>query len=409
MSLKRLTHRIWVLPYDGYRDRPNLFYIHGDRRSLAVDAGASPAHVEEFYSALQAENLPLPDVTVLTHWHWDHTFGLCAVPGETIATEATAQKLAQVQSWVWDRPAMQQRELKGEDIAFCNMHIMREYQNLDKIRVELPRRSLSQDETLQLGGMEVQLLVRPSPHSEDSLLVYVPGEKTLIVGDADCEDFYDGIQMYHEETLSQWIELLKGVEYELHLLGHGEPSTKEEKLLHLGAKLEACRRDGEGRKQVEAFRGDYIPKMRRLVGHAPLMGTGCSVFVENEKGELLLQKRRDNGCWAPPGGAMNMGEIAEETARREAWEEAGIVVGQMRLFGVYTGEERYIYYPNGDICYYTLLVFISNDYVGDPMQNTNEAVEHRFFARDQLPENLNSCDKRSILDWAAGVTGVVCQ
>jgi len=104
-----------------------------------------------------------------------------------------------------------------------------------------------------------------------------------------------------------------------------------------------------------------------------------------------------------------MGETAMEAARREAWEEAGVVVGEMQLLGVYTGEDRYIYYPNGDICYCTLIAFVSRDYVGDPMQDTDEALEHRFFARDQLPENLNRCDERSILDWAAGVTHVVCE
>jgi hypothetical protein len=81
----------------------------------------------------------------------------------------------------------------------------------------------------------------------------------------------------------------------------------------------------------------------------------------------------------------------------------------MRLLGVYTGEDRYIFYPNGDVCYCTLIAFVSNDYVGDPMQNTDEAVEHRFFAKDQLPDNLNRCDERSIRQWAAGELGVVCQ
>ncbi len=38
------------------------------------------------------------------------------------------------------------------------------------------------------------------------------------------------------------------------------------------------------------------------------MTTGCGVIIENEKGEILLQKRRDNGCWGLPGGAMEIGE-----------------------------------------------------------------------------------------------------
>jgi len=409
MSLKQITDRIWVLPYDQRTDRPNLYYIRGDEGSLAVDAGASPAHVETFYAALQKQGLPLPDYTVITHWHWDHTFGLCAVRGETMATETTQQKLAQVMNWAWDRRAMMRREKTGEDIAFCNMHIMLEYGDPQQIRVVQAQTTLKEDLTLALGGVTAELLVRPSPHSEDSLVVYVPEEAALLVGDGDCEDLYQGQGMYEEAGLASWIDFLTGLEYLHHLNGHGDPMEKEGAVGYLQVQMEDCRREAEGRKLVRAYRNDYIRKLRRDVGHAPLMMAGCTVLLENEKGEILLQKRRDNGCWAPPGGAMEMGETAMEAARREAWEEAGVVVGEMQLLGVYTGEDRYIYYPNGDICYCTLIAFVSRDYVGDPMQDTDEALEHRFFARDQLPENLNRCDERSILDWAAGVTHVVCE
>ena len=69
MALIRLTERIWYYPYEEARDRPNLGYIRGDRWSLAVDAGHSDAHVAEFYQALYEAGLPLPKLTVLTHWH----------------------------------------------------------------------------------------------------------------------------------------------------------------------------------------------------------------------------------------------------------------------------------------------------------------------------------------------------
>ena len=41
--------------------------------------------------------------------------------------------------------------------------------------------------------------------------------------------------------------------------------------------------------------GDYIMDMRKRVGHIPLMQCGASVIVENERGEILLQQRSDNG------------------------------------------------------------------------------------------------------------------
>lgn len=45
---------------------------------------------------------------------------------------------------------------------------------------------------------------------------------------------------------------------------------------------------------IEKYRGNYIAEMRKLVGHAPLRTIGCGVIIENDKGEILLQRRRDN-------------------------------------------------------------------------------------------------------------------
>ena len=76
MELQRISDRVWVYPYEEERDRPYLGYVRGDRWSFAVDAGHSSDHTESFYNALRSAGLPLPSLTVLTHWHWDHSFGM---------------------------------------------------------------------------------------------------------------------------------------------------------------------------------------------------------------------------------------------------------------------------------------------------------------------------------------------
>ena len=74
---------------------------------------------------------------------------------------------------------------------------------------------------------------------------------------------------------------------------------------------------------------EYIKNMRKLIGHAPIMICGVSVIVVNEKGQLLLQKRRDNGCWGYHGGCMEIYETTEETAKRELLEETGLVADKL--------------------------------------------------------------------------------
>ena len=79
--------------------------------------------------------------------------------------------------------------------------------------------------------------------------------------------------------------------------------------------------------------------MRELVGSRPIMQCGASVILVNERGELLLQQRADNGMWGYHGGSVELFENVEEAARRELTEETGLTAGQMTLFGVFSGPE----------------------------------------------------------------------
>mgnify|MGYP002513122908 CR=1 FL=1 len=75
----------------------------------------------------------------------------------------------------------------------------------------------------------------------------------------------------------------------------------------------------------------YIAELRKYIGHQPiLMPAGCAMII-NEKKQLLLQKRADNGCWAYPGGAVELGESFEECAVREVLEETGLSVKRMKF------------------------------------------------------------------------------
>ncbi len=158
---------------------------------------------------------------------------------------------------------------------------------------------------------------------------------------------------------------------------------------------------------IARYRENYIAEMRKDVGHAPLMVTSCGVIIENDKGEILLQKRRDNGCWALLGGSMEIGEKFIEVVKREVFEEAGIEIGELTLFGIYSGEDRIITYPNGDICCGTGIIFKTTVYSGEIQNNTEEALEHRFFGKADLPDNINEYDKRIITDWTKDFKQVI--
>ena len=75
----------------------------------------------------------------------------------------------------------------------------------------------------------------------------------------------------------------------------------------------------------------------------PAVTTDCVVFTQEEEPKVLLIQRGNEpykGCWAFPGGFMNMEETAEECAVRELKEETGLTVNQIQQIGAYSKVNR---------------------------------------------------------------------
>ena len=117
MGLKNLTKNIYFLPHEPEVDRPMLAYVKGDKFSLAVDAGYSKKHVQDFYRALRSCDLKEPDFTVITHWHYDHTFGLHDISGVSIAHQKTNLFLREQQDRANDKKYID--ILKKDDTHFA--------------------------------------------------------------------------------------------------------------------------------------------------------------------------------------------------------------------------------------------------------------------------------------------------
>ncbi|SFB70613.1 NUDIX hydrolase [Butyrivibrio sp. YAB3001] len=151
---------------------------------------------------------------------------------------------------------------------------------------------------------------------------------------------------------------------------------------------------------------NYISGLRKLVGHDLVMTVGCGVLIENEKGQVLLQRRSDTGQWCVPGGALEPGETYIEAAKREIYEEVGIKVDDLELFGLYSGDDRKIHYPNGDLVYSLSVIFKATKYEGTISDEDSEVLEHKFFARKDIPDDLFIPDARPIIDWKNDIRNV---
>ncbi len=141
---------------------------------------------------------------------------------------------------------------------------------------------------------------------------------------------------------------------------------------------------------------DYIRQLRQMIGHFPIVLVGAAVLILNERDELLMLLRTDNGCWGVPGGAMEPGERLEETAARETREEAGLHIHDLALFGVFSGPELAYRYPNGDMTYNVTVAYVARHASGAASRgsgeikvNPAEHTEWNYFPLDHLPENIS--------------------
>ena len=75
----------------------------------------------------------------------------------------------------------------------------------------------------------------------------------------------------------------------------------------------------------------------------PAVTADCIVITkETEPKVLLIQRSIDpfKGCWAFPGGFMNMDETTEQCAVRELEEETGLRLSDVRQIGAYSKVDR---------------------------------------------------------------------
>ena len=107
--------------------------------------------------------------------------------------------------------------------------------------------------------------------------------------------------------------------------------------------------------------------------------------VRNDQGELLLIERTDNGLWALPGGAQDIGESVVQAARREVNEETGVDVEITGLSGIYSDPRHVIAYDDGEVRQEFSLCFHARP-VGGELRSSSESKEARWVSPDYLQD-----------------------
>lgn len=106
--------------------------------------------------------------------------------------------------------------------------------------------------------------------------------------------------------------------------------------------------------------------------------TGCGVLVLRD-GKVLAGSRIERagkGKLCGPGGHIEPGETPEEGAKREAYEEFGIVCNELVPLGVQTGRGSHG----------RSAVFLCSDFTGEPKTDEEEMTEPQWIRPEEITE-----------------------
>ncbi|MEV0810512.1 NUDIX domain-containing protein [Micromonospora sp. NPDC050200] len=142
----------------------------------------------------------------------------------------------------------------------------------------------------------------------------------------------------------------------------------------------------------------YVGQLRALAGDRTLMFVGARAVVRDNAGRVLLIQRSDNGHWALPAGAMELGESIADCAVREVREETGLRALRVGAFALYTGPDRTHTNMYGHTYQIFTTAFRVEDWDGDLVRVTDETTDAGFFPRDAFPSPLSASVPETIAD-----------
>jgi glyoxylase-like metal-dependent hydrolase (beta-lactamase superfamily II) len=215
-----ITPRVAWLSPDPATDRPVLGAIAGHHATLLVDAGNSPDHAQTLLRELARAALPPPRYVALTHWHWDHVFGAAELGLPALCHHETQRIVAELARLDWSDEALDRRVETGEEIAFCRDMIKAELPDRAGLELRPPELGFSGSVALDLGGLTCHLEHVGGDHAHDSIVVYVPQERVVFLGDCLYMAIYGGPRRYTTRLLFPLLERLLSYDAECYLAGH---------------------------------------------------------------------------------------------------------------------------------------------------------------------------------------------
>lgn len=128
--------------------------------------------------------------------------------------------------------------------------------------------------------------------------------------------------------------------------------------------------------RTEYFHDPDAPTPNRIV-------VAVTAFVLDHDDRVLLIRRSDNGLWALPGGAQDIGEYVADAVVRETREETGITVEVAGVVGIYSDPNHIIAYSDGEVRQQFSICFRAR-YVSGQATTSSESTQVAWIAASEL-------------------------
>ncbi|WP_329387383.1 NUDIX domain-containing protein [Streptomyces sp. NBC_01351] len=129
-------------------------------------------------------------------------------------------------------------------------------------------------------------------------------------------------------------------------------------------------------RRTDYFNDPNAPKANSIV-------PAVTAFVVNDAGDVLLERRSDNGRWGMPGGVQEVGENIAGTVVREVLEETGILVDVVGLVGIFTDPGHVIAFADGEVRQEFSLCFRAQPVSGE-IKVSSESLDVRWIPRAEI-------------------------
>ena len=134
------------------------------------------------------------------------------------------------------------------------------------------------------------------------------------------------------------------------------------------------------------FARSYAGQLRMLVGCRKLITPAARAVIEDDIGRVLFVRRKDDGKWGMPAGALELDESILACLKREVLEETGLEVVSATPIAIYS-EPRFAFRnAHGGEHQMLAIVFRVDEWRGSLLKSTGETADAQFFNLDELPD-----------------------